>query len=59
MFALSSLSSFAVGDRVINFGVVAEVVEVDVERGLLLREAAHPRRGKWHADPMKCTKEVR
>jgi hypothetical protein len=47
-----------VGDLVYNFGSVARVLEVDPERGLLVRgmpgqgfTAGHD---KWHADPAKC-----
>lgn len=55
----SLLNQFAVGDRVTNFGQTAIVITVDPLRGLLLADANHPRRGKWHADPAKCTKEGR
>lgn len=52
----SLLNQFAVGDRVTNFGHAGDVVEVDPIRGLLLRDPARPRAGKWHADPAKCVK---
>jgi hypothetical protein len=47
-----------VGEIVENFGQIARVLEIDAERGLLLR--AMPNQGfeagadKWHADADKC-----
>ena len=47
-----------VGEIVSNFGSIARVLEIDPERGLLVR--AMPGQGfaigqdRWHADPARC-----
>lgn len=48
----------AVGELVSNFGNLARVLQVDPERGLLLRampgQGFGPGEDKWYADPAKC-----
>jgi hypothetical protein len=50
--------TFKVGDVVMNFGQVARVLEIDAERGFLLRalpgQGFGKGRDKWYADPAKC-----
>ena len=42
------------GELVVNFGVGAKVVKIDVERGILLKGCgADASVGKWYADPDK------
>lgn len=50
-------NTFPIGSLVINFGTIAEVIENDPMRGLLLREVStltHKGCGKWYADPSLC-----
>lgn len=67
MTALSSLSETfvfsalaetwtpQVGDIVENFGAIARVLDIDLERGIQLREIGSPASaGTWRADPAKC-----
>lgn len=44
--------SFKAGDLVSNFGQIARVLEVDPERGLLVRPVGGTDR--WFADPARC-----
>lgn len=49
--------TFSIGNIVINFGVIAEVLAVDPIRGLLLKEVStltHKGCGKWYANPDLC-----
>lgn len=49
--------AFSIGSLVTNFGVIAEVLDIDPLRGVLLREVStlsHQGCGKWYADPRKC-----
>lgn len=47
-----------VGDVVENFGSLGRVLEIDPERGVLLRgmpdQGFAPGAEKWHADPARC-----
>lgn len=47
-----------VGQVVENFGNLGRIVEIDPQRGLLLRampdQAFLPGHDRWHADPEKC-----
>jgi len=60
------LNKFGIGDIVLNFGATARVIEIDLERGLLVRDIFKsrdvegywetPRNAQqWYADPTKCT----
>lgn len=48
----------SVGEIVENFGNIARVLEIDPERGVLLRampgQGFGPGEDKWYADPAKC-----
>lgn len=48
----------SVGAIVENFGQIARVLEIDPERGLLVRampgQGFGPGADKWHADPNRC-----
>lgn len=48
---------FPIGSLVENFGLIAEVLENDPLRGLLVKEVStinHTGCGKWYADPALC-----
>lgn len=54
---MTNNNAFPIGSLVINFGVIAEVLDVDPLRGLLLKEVStltHKGCGKWYANPDKC-----
>lgn len=54
---MANNSTFTIGSLVTNFGVIAEVLENDPLRGVLLKEVStltHQGCGMWYADPAKC-----
>ena len=54
---MTTTKTFPVGSLVINFGLIAEVLEVDPLRGLLVKEVStigHIGCGKWYANPDMC-----
>lgn len=51
------MTNFTIGSLVTNFGVIAEILEIDPLRGILLREVstlANRSCGKWYANPEYC-----
>ena len=51
------MTNLIIGQQVINFGVIAEVLDIDPLRGVLLKEVStltHRGCGKWYADPKFC-----
>ena len=54
---MTTNSTFSIGSLVINFGMIAEVLAVDPNRGLLLKEVStltHKGCGKWYANQNLC-----